>query len=131
MSDNTMLIKPGTLFIFLIIGGLVFAMYTWADDTLERSKNQSLEDQRKAIQCSNVEVRFIDRQFNGTHTTIFVQVNHPVRALLVNFYSRDRNVSRVVNRPEQNSLLRVEAPVGTSSDVEALTAGCERVFNYR
>jgi len=50
------LLKPGTLLLFVFMAAFGFGVYSWASTSLIETREDSLNDQNNAIECSTLEI---------------------------------------------------------------------------
>lgn len=122
-----LLMKPGSILIILLIGAVLVGLVGWAENTFQNSEKESLEDQDQAIECSSVNVDFVDQRKEGENYTVYLQVNEPVEALMVQFEGSD-NATRIIEDVETNSIVKASAPLDSLSKVKARVKGCDRIF---
>lgn len=122
------LIKPGSIALVVVGVLLAYGGYQWADSSFDRVTEKSDEYQNKAIECSSLELEFVSRDSNLTHTTVYVMPNRPIERLYVMFEGESRNVTDVAERVPSGHLERFSAPIENTSRIRAGTASCSRVF---
>lgn len=121
------LIKPGSVFLILVICGTLYGMFVWAESSFMESGRESIDKQEEVIGCSNLNVRFIDRNSNETHQTVFVQVSRDVEALSITFHGK-QNKTKVIQDLNSNSVRSVSAKLDRADKVQAKVEGCDQVF---
>ena len=118
-------LRPGTLFLMMIMLVVGFGIVSWSSQDV--FGDEPLQRQEQTIACSNVNLKFLDHTSNATHETVYIQVNKPVDAVLVNFEG-DRNVTQVVDYGSAQRIVQVSARLNNLSGIEARVSGCERLF---
>ena len=121
------LIKPGSVFLILVICGTLYGMFVWAESSFMESGRESIDKQDEVIGCSNLNVRFVDKNSNETHQTVFVQVSRDLEALSVTFHG-EQNRTKVIEDIDSNSVRSVSAKLDQANKVEAKAKGCDKVF---
>lgn len=124
---NELIIRPGTLFLFVLIAALGIGMFTWASDYMQTSGEQSLEEQRKAIDCSGLEINFRGNSTNETHTTFYIEVDQPVEAAVAEF-SGEQNYTHTETDFRSGELRGFSAPFHDIKSLKVYVRNCERVF---
>ncbi len=125
---DSLLVKPGTILLILMIAGVGIALFTWAAEGIRTTGEETIEQRDAAITCSTLDLNFVDRRQNETHYTVFIQLSQSAEAALVNFQSETMNVSKVVSEPEAGEVKQVSVPMTNVTDVSAYVRGCSRKF---
>lgn len=126
MAENVF-IRPGTLFIVIIAALIGLSVLSWSENLLQ-STDESSDQGSRAIECSTLDINFVDEETNGTHHTVFIQLNKDVDALAVTFEGNDDNTTRIVENPGSGSVSEVTVQVSNVSDIRADVKSCSRVF---
>ncbi len=130
MKDKgELLLKPGTLIIFVFIGLLGLGMYFWVNSSLDDTREDSFEDQSDAITCSNIKISNEGIQTSGDRITVFFESNTDLERVDLNFEG-DRNVSKTVNVVEANRIYSSTANMSDYSKILLKTPDCSRIFRF-
>lgn len=124
-----LLLKPGTLIIFVFIGILGLGLYLWATSGLNDTRESSLQDQNKAIVCSNIEVSNSGIQNSGNKVTVFFKSNTDLESISLNFEG-ETNVTKTVESIEANKIHSATANMSDYSEILLKTPDCSRVFRF-
>lgn len=118
------LLRPGTVFIVAL--GLVIGMgiYNWSESLFPSAEQNGSS---KAIDCSTLQVNFVDTQQNGTHKLVYVQTNRD-QPYAVTFEGESGNFTRIIDDPAPGEVSEIAAPLSSVEDVEVAVNGCSRVF---
>lgn len=126
---GSLLLRPGTIFLFIMIGLLGLGMYSWANTSLGQTKQKSLQNQNDAIACSGLSIQKIKLNSNQTYAEVFFKVNRDAEKVHANFQG-DENATRTLSSVETGSLEKMSANVSNFSKVSLKTETCEQVFVY-
>lgn len=126
MAENVF-IRPGTVLIVLIAAAIGLVVVNWSQALLDRT-GESSDQGSSAIECTTLDVNFASQENNGTHHTVFLQLNKDAEAVAVTFEGEDENVTRLVNDPAPGSISGVTAPLSTVNEIKANVKGCSRIF---
>lgn len=126
-SANELIIRPGTLFLFVLIAALGIGMFTWASDYMTQTGEQSLEEQRQAIDCSGLDVDFRGNSTNETHTTFYIEFDQPVEAAIAEF-SGEINYTHTETDFRTGELRGFSAPFHDIDGLNVYVQNCDRVF---
>lgn len=129
-KKGSLLFKPGTILLFVLIAALGFGMYAWASENIGETKERSLDNQDSAIACSHLRISKEDMQVSENQVKLFFKSNNDLEEVNVNFEGR-RNVSKTVGTLESGQLRRVTANVSDFSSVSLKTPECSRVFRFK
>ncbi|MFB6190617.1 MAG: hypothetical protein ABEJ91_03525 [Candidatus Nanohaloarchaea archaeon] len=114
-------LRPGTVFILVLALLVGLGVYNWSEDLFPQPEKTA------SFECSRIEVSFVERQSNGTHTSVFLQVNTG-RSYAITFHGGGENFTRIVEEPGREAIREIQAPVSPVSSMEVKVNGCSRVF---
>jgi len=79
------LLKPGTLLLFVFMAAFGFGVYSWASTSLIETREDSLNDQNNAIECSTLEISNAGIQTTENGVKLFFESNKDLEHVNVNF----------------------------------------------
>lgn len=123
MSDH-FLMRPGAIFIVML--GLVIGMgvYNWSEQLFPSPVDN---EGSKAVDCSSIGIKFVDRSGNESHHTVYIQSGQE-RSYAVIFRGENRNHTEIIEDPARGEVSRVTAPISSLDDLRVTVSGCSRVF---
>ncbi len=127
-GDNW-LVKPGTVFMFVLMLVFGVGMYTWASSHLEDTGRSSMKEGREAIECSTLDIDIEEFDINETHTRVFFQPNTDVENVYVRFRGGEENVTKVEKSVSAGNIVRSTAPFTDFETVSVKADSCERIFS--
>ena len=122
--------KPGTVFLLVLIAVLGYGMFIWADANVGKANKTSLEDQKNAIVCSNIEVSNEGIQESQNQTTLFFSTNMDVEKLNFEF-NGTKIVTKTLESVERDQLESVSVNITEFSSVSAKVPDCGRDFRFQ
>jgi len=128
-GDNFM-IKPGTLFLFVLIAALGLAMFSWASSNFESAEKKSPDDQKDAVKCSTLDISVEELKTSNNSVKVFFSSSKDVDKIFVNFEGAS-NVTKSVSDIRSNSIRSVEAELKDFSSVRFNVPGCNAAFDGR
>lgn len=126
---GSMLFKPGTVFLFVLIAVFGFGVYSWADANIGKTRETSLEDQQNAIVCSNLAISNEGIRTTQNQAEIFFKANQDVKRVNLNFRG-DSNVSDAVESVEAGEIRNSAVNISNFSSVSLKASGCSRIFRF-
>jgi hypothetical protein len=127
---GSMLLRPGTIFLFVLIAALGIGMYSWAETTIGQTRKDSIDNQNNAIGCSTLEISKADIQISRNQTKLFFEVNKDVEKVKLDFEG-EKSVSKTVEPVEKSKIETVAVNISNFSSVSAETPKCNRVFRFK
>lgn len=127
-SSENVLIRPGALLIFLIAAIIGMAIFNWSGNMLDRTGEISENQRQEALECSTLEVNFVDSNRDSGNFTVFFQVNKDVEAVAVTLQGEEKNATRVIEDPGKGAIYPATAELDRLKSVKAVVEGCKRVF---
>lgn len=121
--------SPGALFVLGIGVLMLFGMHAWATDSFDRLGNQSVDEQQRSVDCTTVQIDFIDSSVDENGSKVFVQPNQDLEALMVIFYgSGDERTTQVIPNVGSNSVVSANSSITDLQGMEARAQSCDRSF---
>lgn len=120
---DRLLVKPGTIFMFLLIAVFGFGIFNWASDSINTTGEKSLKQQDDAFRCSALSIDLAGLNQRQSNVTAFFTVNQDVEEVRVNFEG-EKNLTAIVDYGGANSLTNVTAPLETVETVSFKVDGC-------
>jgi hypothetical protein len=125
-----MMFRPGTVLLIIFIAGFGFFVYNWATGSIDSTGDKALDEQKKAIECSQLTADFLRFGEEGNSTRITFQLTQDVETAEVDFRG-ERNSSIRLENLSKDSIHTAEANGTGYSDVYITTDGCGKTFSYR
>lgn len=126
---GSLLFRPGTIFLFVMIALMGFGMYTWANTSIGKTSEQSIQSQNNAIECSGLEITEEGIKTTQNQTKVFFEVNRDVEQVDLNFEG-EINVNKSVEDVERGEIRTVAANISNMSSVSLKTPRCDQVFRF-
>lgn len=130
MIKGQLKFKPGTILLFFFIAGFGFFMYNWVSGSIQATGEESLNDQSSAIQCSGIDVDFIEFREENSSTVLTFQVNQDADRADVSFRG-ERNSSVRIEGVENGAIQTAQVNGTGYSNAYVMVGGCETPFRYR
>lgn len=127
---DSLLVKPGTVFMFILILVMGIGVFHWASGTIKESSKNSMDKQDDAFKCSGINVELANLRTSNNTVNAFFIVNRDVDRVYVNFEG-DRNVTREVEYGGQNSLSNVSVTLEGFEEVSFRAPPCEQRFIFK
>lgn len=130
MVLETLNLKPGTVLLIFFIAAFGLFVFNWTSGSIQDTGEEALEDQRSAIDCSNLEIDFVQfNSFNGS-TQLLFRLNQDVETADIGFRGSQNDSVRIENINETD--LNRAVVNGTGFDnVVVRTGECGQGFSYR
>lgn len=130
MVLETLNLKPGTVLLIFFIAVFGLFVFNWSSGSIQDTGEEALEDQRSAIDCSNLEIDFVQfNSFNGS-TQLLFRLNQDVETADIGFRGSQNDSVRIENINETD--LNRAVVNGTGFDnVVVRTGECGQGFSYR
>lgn len=130
MVLETLNLKPGTVLLVFFIAVFGFFVFNWTSGSIQDTGEDALEDQQTAIDCSNLEIDFVQfNSFNGS-TQLLFRLNQDIETAAIGFRGSQNDTVRIVNINETD--LNRAVVNGTAYDnVVVRTGVCDQGFSYR
>ena len=128
-EDGSLLLRPGTIVLFIFIGLIGLGMYSWANTSLGNTGERSLESQSNTISCSGFDIERVELNSNESYAEIFFKANKDARSVSINFEG-DSNVTKTIESVDKGSLQKIGANISNFSEVSLKASSCDQVFVY-
>lgn len=130
MTDSgSLLLRPGTIFLFVLILLMGLGMYTWANTSIGNTGERSLENQNDAISCSGLEISREELNVGPNQTEIFFKANKNLEKVKVEFRGSE-NVNVTLKSVTKGSLQKASANISNFTSVSLKAQSCSPVFRY-
>lgn len=96
----------------ILLGAMIIlSVWGWASGKIDMAKESSLDDRNTSLTCSGLEIDFVDREENSTHTTVYFSSNKNIELLEARFKGRNSSYDTNVTGLKRNQLRAVSGPV--------------------
>ncbi|PSG99994.1 MAG: hypothetical protein BRC28_01750 [Nanohaloarchaea archaeon SW_4_43_9] len=129
MRKGQFMFKPGTLVLMLFIAVFGFFVYNWISGSVTDTGDQVIQDQSNTIECSRLDVDFLDLSYSENSTRISFRVNRDIEHLSASFKG-GRNTTVQVHDVKQESIATASVNGTNYSEVRLKIDGCDQVFDY-
>lgn len=126
---DELLVKPGTIFLAVMILAVGYGLLHWAGGTIKNTSKKSMKQQDKSFHCSGIYIKMANLNVTDSQVKAYFMVNRDVRKVYLNFEG-NRNVTREVDYPGANSLEKVSVQLKDFKKVSMRAPPCEQVFEY-
>lgn len=126
---GSLLLRPGTIFLFILIALMGLGLYTWANTEIGSTRESSLENQDNAITCSGLSISREDLNSYSNSTEIFFKSNKDLERVNVKFRGSE-NVNVTIGPLERGELRQASANISNFSSVSLKAASCDQIFRY-
>jgi len=122
-------LKPGTMLLFIFMAAFGYGVFNWATTNLSETRDNSLNQQSNAIECSNLEITEQGLRTSGDRVTLFFEVNRDVERVDLNFEG-ERNIKRTVRLVQEGRIQSSTANLSEFDNVVLKTPHCSRIFKF-
>ncbi|PSH01631.1 MAG: hypothetical protein BRC27_01515 [Nanohaloarchaea archaeon SW_10_44_10] len=129
MRKGQFMFKPGTLVLMLFIAVFGFLVYNWISGSVTDTGDQVIQDQSSAIECSRLDVDFLDLSYSENSTRISFRVNRDIEHLSARFEG-GKNTTVQVHDIKRESIATASVNGTNYSEVRLKIDGCDQVFDY-
>ena len=121
--------KPGTLVLILLIAVFGFFVYNWISGSVTDTGDQVIQDQSNAIECSRLDVDFLNLSYSENSTRVSFRVNRDIEHLSARFEG-GKNTTVQVHDIKRESIATASVNGTNYSEVRLKIDGCDQVFDY-
>lgn len=128
-EKGALLLRPGTLVLFVFIAAFGFGVYSWASSSLNETREDSLEGQTDAIVCSNLEISEEGLQVSEEQVTLFFEVNRDVERVDLSFEGNE-TFTKTIRLVQKDRIQSATVELSDFSSVSLRIPDCSRIFEF-
>jgi hypothetical protein len=128
-EKGALLLRPGTLVLFVFIAAFGFGVYSWASSSLNETREESLEGQTDAIVCSNLEISEEGLQVSEEQVTLFFEVNRDVERVDLSFEGNE-TITKTIRLVQKDRIQSATVELSDFSSVSLRIPDCSRIFEF-
>jgi hypothetical protein len=128
-EKGALLLRPGTLVLFVFIAAFGFGVYSWASSSLNETREDSLEGQTDAIVCSNLEISEEGLQVSEEQVTLFFEVNRDVERVDLSFEGNE-TITKTIRLVQKDRIQSATVELSDFSSVSLRIPDCSRIFEF-